>query len=116
MWCSGEGRQKTVELLGYAVEPLRKDQEFVLYRGHSKEAPSVLLLTTVSLRPAPETVKKMAHEYALREELDSAWAVRSLAISELHGHTPRGLEDPRAATLDRSLPGPLDMTPCLRLA
>jgi hypothetical protein len=55
-----------VELLGYAVEPLRKDQEFVLYRGRSKEAPSVLLLTTVSLRPAPETLKKMEQEYSLR--------------------------------------------------
>src|SRR6266852_4076526 len=116
MWCSGEGRQKTVELLGYAVEPLRKDQEFVLYRGHSKEAPSVFLLTTVSLRPAPETVKKLEHEYALREELDSAWAVRSLAISELQGQTTLVLEDPGGDTLDRFLPGPMEMTQFLRFA
>src|SRR5258708_5632195 len=116
MRCSGEGRQKTVELLGYAVEPLRKDQEFVLYRGHSKEAPSVFLLTTVSLRPAPETVKKLEHEYALREELDSAWAVRSLAISELHGQTTLVLEDPGGDTLDRFLPGPMEMTQFLRFA
>src|SRR5260370_4365325 len=116
MWCSGEGRQKTVELLGYAVEPLRKDHEFVLYRGHSKEAPSVFLLTTVSLRPAPETVKKLEHEYELREELDSAWAVRSLAISELHGQTTLVLEDPGGDTLDRFLPGPMEMTQFLRFA
>src|SRR5258708_33250859 len=116
MRCSGEGRQKTVELLGYAVEPLRKDQEFVLYRGHSKEAPSVFLLTTVSLRPAPETVKKLEHEYALREELDSAWAVRSLAISELHGQTTLLLEAPGGDTLDRFLPGPMQLTQFLRFA
>ncbi len=105
-----------MELLGYAVEPLRKDHEFVLYRGHSKEAPSVFLLTTVSLRPAPETVKKLEHEYALREELDSAWAVRSLAISELHGQTTLVLEDPGGDTLDRFLPGPMEMTQFLRFA
>src|SRR5258708_16470945 len=116
MWCSGEGRQKTVELLGYAVEPLRKDHEFVLYRGHSKEGPSVFLLTTVSLRPQAETVKKLAHEYALREELDSAWAVRSLAIAELHGQTTLVLEDPGGDTLDRFLPGPMEMTQFLRFA
>src|SRR5260370_24952068 len=109
MWCSGEGRQKTVELLGYAVKPLRKDQEFVLYRGHSKEAPSVLLLTTVSLRPAPETVKKMEHEYALRAELDSSWAVRSLSISVLHWQTTLVLEVPRVDPLDRFLPSPMEM-------
>src|SRR5258708_26135300 len=99
MWCSGEGRQKTVELLGYAVEPLRKDHEFVLYRGHSKEAPSVFLLTTASLPPAPETVKKLEHESALRKELDPPWAVRSLAISRLHGHPTLVTEDPAGDTL-----------------
>src|SRR5258707_3637544 len=116
MWCSGEGRQKTVELLGYAVEPLRKDHEFVLYRGHSKEAPSVFLLTTVSLRPAPETVKKLEHEYSLRDELDSAWAVRSLALSEQGGRTTLVLEDPGGDPLDRFLPGPMEMTQFLRFA
>src|SRR5260370_20711134 len=104
MWCSGEGRQKAVELLGYAVEHLRKDQEFVFYRGHSKQAPSVLLLTTVSLRPAPETVKKIEHEYALREELDSAWAVRPLAIFDLHVQSTSVLARPGPDTLHRILP------------
>ena len=90
-----------MELLGYAVEPLRKDQEFVLYRGHSKEAPSVLLLTTVSLRPAPETLKKMEQEYSLRNELESAWAVRPLALSEHCGQMLLLLEDPGGEILDR---------------
>ena len=69
-----------MELLGYALEPLCEDEEFILYRGHSKqaEAPSVLLLAPVSSRPALGTLKKIEHEYSLRNELDAAWAVRPL--------------------------------------
>src|SRR6266446_4321664 len=34
------------------------------------------------MQPALATLKKIEHEYSLRDELDSAWAVRSLAVSE----------------------------------
>jgi hypothetical protein len=95
-----------VELLGYVVEPLRKDQEFVLYRSHSKEAPSLLLLTTVSLRPAPETLKKMEQEYSLRNELESAWAVRPLALSEQRGQMLLLLEDHSAERRSAPQPAP----------
>jgi len=104
-----------VELLGYAVEPLRNDQEFVLHRGHTKEAPSVPLLTTLSLRPAPETLKKMEHEYSLRNELESAWAVRPLALSEHRGQMSLVLEDPGGETLDRFVRRPMEITQFLRL-
>src|SRR5262249_23087651 len=65
------------ELSEYALEPLRRDEEFILYRGHPRQAegPSVLLLAPVSTHPAPETLKKIDHEYSFREELDPTWAV-----------------------------------------
>jgi hypothetical protein len=55
------------------------NEEFVLYRGEYSNlpgSPSVFLLTAASTRPALETVRKIEHEYSLRDELDSAWAVR----------------------------------------
>jgi len=60
-----KGGQETVDLSAYALEALRKDQDFVLYRGRSNEAnaPSVLLLTTRSALATPETFKKIEHEY-----------------------------------------------------
>jgi len=108
-----------VELSEYLLETLREDDEFVLYRGeHSNEpgSPSVLLLAPASMQPALATLKKIEHEYSLRDELDPAWAVRSLAVSEQRGQTTLVLEDPGGETLDRFLSGPMEMTQFLRLA
>ena len=55
------------------LEALRKDEEFVLYRDlHPDQpgSPSVLLLAPASLRPPLATLKKIEHEYSLRDELD----------------------------------------------
>src|SRR5437667_12360606 len=108
-----------VEPSQHVLEPLRKDEEFVLYRSeHSKQpgSPSVLLLTPASMQPALETLRKIEHEYSLRDELDSAWAVRSLALSEHRGQMTLVLEDLGGETLDRFLPGPMEMTRFLRFA
>jgi hypothetical protein len=94
----------------YVLEALRQDEEFVLYRGEHPNQPGlppVLLLGPASTRPALETLKKIEHEYSLRDELDSAWAVRPLALSEQRGQTMLVLEDPGGESLDRFLPGPM---------
>jgi hypothetical protein len=68
-----------VELSEYLLETLREDDEFVLYRGgHSNQSgsSSVLLLAPASMQPPLATRKKIEHEYSLRDELDSAWALR----------------------------------------
>ena len=81
------------------LEPLRSDEEFVLYRGAQADppgSPSVLLLTPASERPSLETLKKLEHEYSLRDELDSSWAVRPLTLSEHRGGRALVLEDPGA--------------------
>ena len=103
----------------HVLEPLRRDEEFVLYRSeHAKQpgSPSVLLLTPASTRPALATLKKIEREYSLRGELDSAWAVRPLALSEQRGQTTLVLEDPGGEPLDRFLPGPMEVTQFLRFA
>jgi serine/threonine protein kinase len=90
----------------------------ILYRGRATRAelPSVLFLTLASKRPALESLKKIKHEYSLRDELDSAWAVRPLALSQQHGQMTLVLEDPGGETLDRFLQGPLEMRRFLHLA
>ncbi|HXV64641.1 MAG TPA: AAA family ATPase, partial [Vicinamibacteria bacterium] len=90
-----------------------------MYRGeHPNQlgSRSVLLLVPALLQPGPETLKKVKHEYSLRDELDSAWAVRSVALSEQNGQTMLVLEDPGGTTLDQLLPGPIEITRFLRLA
>jgi PAS domain S-box-containing protein len=108
-----------VELSQYVLETLRRDEEFILYRAeHSNQPglPSVFLLAPASMQPALETLKKIEYEYSLRNELDSAWAVRSLALSRHRGQMALVLEDPGGETLDRFLPGPMEMTRFLRFA
>src|SRR5882757_1648351 len=107
-----------VQLSGYSLDCLRDDGEFILYRAHAKqiELPSVLLLAPASTRPSPETLKKIDHEYSLRSELDSAWAVRPLALSERGSQMMLVLEDPGGETLDGFLSGEMEMTRFLGFA
>ena len=108
-----------MELSEYVLELLRKDEEFILYRGQHRDqvdAPSVLLVAPVSTRPAPESLKRMEHEYSLRAGLDLSWAVRPLALSQLNGQTMLVLENPGGEPLDRLIQGPMEMTQFLRFA
>ncbi|QNI34606.1 sigma 54-interacting transcriptional regulator [Alloacidobacterium dinghuense] len=101
------------------VEAVRKDEEFILYRDEHTNQPgsrSVLRLVPASLHPALETLKKIEHEYSLRDELDPAWAVRPLALSDHRGQTALLLEDPGGETLDQFLSEPMQITRFLRLA
>ena len=76
----------------------------------------MLLLAPSSVRPSPETLKKVDHEYSLRNELDSAWAVRPLVISERNAQVALVLEDPGGDTLDGFLSGSMEMTQFLGVA
>src|SRR5580698_7366323 len=94
------------------LEPVRKDDEFVLQRcEHSDQpgSPSVLLLAPASIRPTIETLRKLQHECSLRDQLDSAWAVRPLTLAEHRGNPALVLEDPGGETLDRLLAGPMEI-------
>ena len=98
---------------------LRQDEEFILYRGEPSSRPgaaSVLLRAPSSNRPSVETLKKLEHEYSLRNELDSAWAARPLAVTEHLGQTAIVLEDPGGKPLDQFLSGPVELTSSLRIA
>jgi predicted ATPase/GAF domain-containing protein len=107
-----------VQLSKYTVDRLRDDGEFILYRGRAAETerPSVLLLAPASTRPSLETLKKIDHEYSLSSDLDAAWAVRPLSVSERGAQITLVLEDPGGETLDGLISGPMAMPQFLGLA
>src|SRR5215468_3319337 len=103
----------------YILETIRTDEEFRLDRGRqpgSADAPSVLLLSPVAIQPALGTLDRIEHQFALRDELDSAWAVRPLALSQYRGQPALVLENPGGETLDRLIAGPMEMVQFLRIA
>ena len=105
------------ELSRYVFEALRTDEEFILYRGRSKRDESQLLvLSPAAAYPGPETLKRLEHEYSLREKLDATWAVWPIAIARHWDRTVLLLTDPGGVPLDQLLGQPLDLAFSLRLA
>ena len=93
-----------VELSRYVLQALRKDEEFILYRGRSKEdASQVLVLSPVAGYPTRESLKRLERGYSFREELDSTWAARPMAIARHWDRTVLVLEDPGGVPLDQAL-------------
>jgi PAS domain S-box-containing protein len=106
-----------IELSRYALETLRKDEEFILYRGRSQgDACQILVLSPVAEHPTPESVRRLEHECSFREALDPAWSARPIAMARHSDRTVLQLEDPGGVPLDQLLGDPLDLAPLLRLA
>jgi serine/threonine protein kinase len=103
------------EISGYARECLREDEEFILYRAHANtaEVPSILLLTPASMRPRLESLKKIEHEYSLRRDFDSAWAVRPIALSRGNRREALVLDD---LVVSFSIGAPMETRQFLRIA
>jgi serine/threonine protein kinase len=99
------------------LETLWQDEEFVLSRSVQKGELSPLLVVTPALaQPAPATLMRLEHAYALRDELDAAWAARPLALTYHQGRLTLLLDDPGGELLARLLDHPWDLTPWLRVA
>ena len=109
-----------MDLTDYKLKTLRHDAEFVLYRGlaesQTDKSPSrLLILVPVLERPAPETLRRMEHEFCLREELGADWAVRPLTLTQYQGRSVLVLEDPGGEPLDRLVREPMELGQFLRL-
>ena len=106
-----------IELSRYVVEPLRKDENFILYRGRSRyDASQILVLSPLAEYPAPEILKRLEHEYSLNLELDPTWATRPIAMARHRERTVLVLGDPGGVPLDQLLGQPLEVSFSLRLA
>jgi predicted ATPase len=106
-----------IELSRYALETLRKDDEFILYRGRTQgDASQILVLSPVAEYPTPESLKRLEQECSLRDALDPAWSARPIAMARHLDRTVLELEDPGGVPLDQLLGYPLDLARSLRLA
>ena len=93
-----------IELSPYVFETLREDGEFALYRGRGDgELSAVLIVAPISEHPALKGIKRLEHEYSLRDELGPDWAVRPLTLARRESPTTLVLEDPGGEPLDRLL-------------
>jgi serine/threonine protein kinase len=99
------------------LEALRAEEDLALYGGrmHGDEG-SFLVLAPVSEHPPPAILRRLEHEYALAEELDSAWALRPLSLELYNGRKVLVLEDNGGEPLDWLLGRPLDPARFLRIA
>jgi serine/threonine protein kinase len=101
---------------GHAPETLWEDGEFVLCRGVRDGEPFPLLAAMPSLaRPSPETLARLQHAYALREELDPAWAAMPLKLELREARLTLLMQDPGGEPLLRLLGRPLEITSFLGL-
>src|SRR5262249_43704091 len=59
------------------LETLRQDEGRVLYRSVSNvDRLPMLVLAAAMEPPSAESLRQLEHEYAYRDQLDAAWAVR----------------------------------------
>jgi serine/threonine protein kinase len=103
---------------GLAV--LCEDGERILCRGWRDDGDSdhkaVLVALSGSEHPTPAFIDRLAHEYALKDELDGRSAVRPLALVREHGQTMLLFEDPGGEPLDGLLGRPMEMGQFLHIA
>jgi PAS domain S-box-containing protein len=101
------------------AQTLLEDGDFVLSRRRdardtTSPSRSVLILMPRSEHPRPQAVRILEHEHSLRDELDPAWAIRSLALTTYDGRAVLVLEDPGADLLVQRTGAPMDLGDVLR--
>src|SRR5271155_1432871 len=81
-----EDEVTVMDLSAYRFEKLRKDGEFIVYRGYhrrqSDASPSSILgMTPVSERTALASLRRIEHDYLFRAERNHDRAARLLALA-----------------------------------
>lgn len=98
---------------------LSKDGERLLCRGWRQDPDGlrpILAVVSASAHPSLALVGRLAHEYALRDKLDSRWAARPVALAREQGRVALLLEDCGGKPLDQLLDRPLEIEAFLRVA
>src|SRR6267142_3693025 len=113
--------QAMLELADGAHQALHDDGEFALYRAQYRNSTTGTLQPALVVAPlrehtAPRSLNRMEHEYSLRAELDSAWAVLPLGLVGHQGRPVLILEDPGGEPLDRLVGTPMELRQFLRVA
>src|SRR5262249_51930000 len=97
---------------------LTQSGERILARGWRADGDggAALAVFPAAEHPDPACLDRLAHEYGLKDELDSAWAVRPLELVREPSLAVLVLEDPGGEPLDRWVGKPLEIESFLRLA
>src|SRR6516162_7852503 len=98
---------------------LWEDGERVFRRGwrpHDNGKRAVLLVMPAAEHPSRTSLDHLTHEYELKDELDSTWAVRPLELVRDAGRTMLVLEDAGGEPLKALLGTPMEVGRFLRLA
>ena len=99
-----------LDLRRIAFESLRSDQEFVLYRGRNiDDASQILMLSPATVNPSPIILRRLEHEYSLRQTLDPAWSARPITLASHWDRPVLVMGDPGGVPLDQLLGHPLDL-------
>src|SRR3984957_5064762 len=102
------------------LQPLWDDGERLYCRTWRNNAEGIqqalMAVLPATEHPAPATFSRLAHEFALKDYLDGAWAARPLELVRSHGRTLLLLESQSTGTLDSLLGEPLELGTFLRLA
>jgi PAS domain S-box-containing protein len=108
----------TVQPSEYALELLRQDDQFILYRGRpaAPDVTGILMLAPASSHPGPDILRRIEHEYSLRGELDPEWAAQPLALSQYNGQQALVFRDPGGEPLDRLCRAQIELTRFVRIA
>jgi len=102
------------------LQPAWEDGGRAYFRGERECADGtrrpVLAVRANDDSPTPDSLHRLRHEFALRNELDGAWAVRPIELLRDQGRTILVLEDPGGEPLDRLLGRPMELRQFLPLA
>jgi serine/threonine protein kinase len=105
------------DLTNCEIEPLRQDGEFAVARVAGPNGlPSRLIVSPVREQPAPSSVAKLENAFALRDELDTAWAARPVELVKFGGRTALVIDDPSGQFLDELIVEPLAIPDFLHVA
>ncbi|CAB3739632.1 AAA family ATPase [Paraburkholderia rhynchosiae] len=77
---------------------------------------SVLIVRAAGERPSAATLDRLAHEFALKDQLNGAWAVRPMKLVRENGRTLLVLADPGGEPLERLIGTSIAVEVVLHLA
>ena len=110
-----------MDLSEYILEPLRKHEDFTLYRGRHRnpdqsEPSSILLMAPLLPQPASSGVRQAEHESSLGSELGAASYLRPTAVAQHHWWPVLVLENAGGELLDALVQKPIKTAYFLRIA
>lgn len=110
-----------MDLSEYILEPLRKHEDFTLYRGWHRspdqsERSSILLMAPLFPHPTSSGVRQVEHIYSLGPELGRASYVCRTGIAQYHWWPVLVLENDGGELLDALVQKPINTGYFLRIA